>query len=64
MYAVPRFVKTEMLALELSVEGVHTLSVHWHVQISNLTVRAKYFSKVIFSDIFCGLLNDDLDKLD
>lgn len=40
------------------------MSVHWHVQISNLAIGAKYFSKVIFTDIFCELLNDDLSKLE
>ena len=45
------------------MEGALTLSVHWHVQVSNLTVGAKYFSKVISSDILRELLDDDLDKV-
>jgi hypothetical protein len=54
---------TEMLALNLSEERKHTLSVHWHVQISDLTVGAKDFSKMIFSDIFGELLDDDLTRV-
>jgi hypothetical protein len=53
-----------VISIEICVvEGVHTLPVHWHVQISNLTIRAKYFSKVIFSDIFCKFLDHDLTEL-
>ena len=54
---------TKMLVLTFTEERIRTLSVHWHVQISNLTVGAKDFSKVIFSDIFGELLDDDLTRV-
>ena len=41
-----------------------TLSVHWHVEISDWTIGAKDFSEVGFSDIFGELLNDDLVDLE
>lgn len=39
---------------------VRTLSVHWHVQISNLTIDAEDVAEVVFIDVFGEFLYNDL----
>jgi hypothetical protein len=42
---------------------VLTLSVHWHIQISDFTICSKDFAKVIFVYILGKLLNHNLESL-
>jgi hypothetical protein len=39
---------------------IRTLSVHWHVQIPDLTIDAEDFVEVVFIDVFGELLYNDL----
>lgn len=64
MYAVPRLFWTEMSVKDFVAWGFLTLPVHRHIQVSNLSIRAKYLSKVVLVDIFGELLNDDLEGLE
>jgi len=64
MYAVPRLCPTAMLAIEISPgAGWHTVSVHWHIQISDLAIVAEDLAEVLLVDILGEFLNDDLSRL-
>ena len=45
------------------LQRVLTVPVDWHVQVPDLTVRAKDLAEMVFVDIFRELLNHDLGDL-
>lgn len=47
----------------ISRAGWHTVSVHWHIQISDLAIVAEDLAEMLLVDVLGEFLNDDLSRL-
>ena len=73
MYAVPRFVLTGKVLMPPQItktEGkssskwrARTLFVHWHIKVRDFAVRAKDLAEMVFADILCELLDNNLSSI-
>lgn len=63
MYAVPRLVLTGELVLARRSRLNLTVSVYWHVQVPNLTIRAKDLTEMVLINVLGELLDHNLRGL-